>query len=133
MCRKEARQLSMMKDLNELEIEREDIFIQVLHDQVSYIFDDCTIQFTSQNRLILCFRLQEKQNEKEGAYICKMENYEKKQEDLKKQLFELKTEQVSYIFGNCTIQFISPYRLACSSTGEKPDYLHVHKNNTRFT
>jgi len=73
MHRKEVRLLRTMKGLNDLERKREDIFIEVLHDQVSYIFDDCTIHFTSQNRL------------------------------------------------------------SCSSTGEKPDYLHVHKNNTCVT
>jgi len=47
MHRKEARLLRMMRGLDELEKKREDIFIEVLHDQVSYIFNDCTIQFTS--------------------------------------------------------------------------------------
>ena len=42
-----------------------------------------------------------------------MENYELIQGEIKQQLTILKTEQVSYIFGYCTIKFTSPYRLAC--------------------
>jgi len=83
--------------------------------------------------LIPCFLLQEKQKQKENEFIFTMQKYEKSQEDLKKNIIDLKTDQVSYIFDDCTIQFTSPYRLACSSTGGRPDYLHVHKNNTSFT
>ena len=46
-ARKEIRHLNIIKGLNDLEKKREDIFIEVLHDKVSYIVDDCTIQFTS--------------------------------------------------------------------------------------
>ena len=56
--------------------------------------------------------------------IKKFENLEGKREDF---FIHIIHDQVSYIFGDCTIKFTSPYRLACSLTGEKPKHLHVHK------
>jgi len=51
----------------------------------------------------------------------------------KKKTIQLKTELVSYMFSDCTIQFTSPYCLACFSTVEKPGHLQVHKSYTSFT
>jgi len=83
--------------------------------------------------LIPCFLLQEEYNEKENTFHITFDKYVQLQGDLQQQITQLKTEQVSYMFGYCTIQFTSPYRLACSSSGGKPDYLHEHKNYTSFT
>jgi len=96
---------------------------------VNVYTDRCEFVFL----LILCFLLQEENKAKEEKFLSTVTKYEESDRNKTEMVTELKHNQVSYIFSDCTIKFTSPKLLACSSTGENPDYLHVHKNYTSFT
>ena len=56
-------------------------------------------------------------------YLEKLNKVEEKRDDI---FVGILHDQVSYMFGECSIKLTSPYHLALSSTGEQPDHLHVH-------
>ena len=96
---------------------------------VNVYTDRCEFVFL----LIPCFLLQEEYAKKEKLLSSTTEKFDNFYKEKKEMFLEHSRDLVSYIFGDSTIKFTLPYRLACSSTGGKPDYLHVHKNYTSFT
>jgi len=64
--------------------------------------------------LIPCFLLQKNFEEEEKWHSFNNERYEKLEEKKKEADAKIVHVQVSYMFGDFTIKFTSPYRLACS-------------------